>query len=183
MSYVILGKSSKEIAKHIGISPRTVEVHRLHVMQKTGTSNAIELLEYNLAERNMLENKLLESESRFNYLLNALPAIAFIKDEQGNIIFSNKFFEESLGIQNWQDKHAHELFTPKVATSMTLDDRRAMRAGQLVIEEQVPNAKGEIRIYQTNKFRIPIDNQKTLLGGISVDITDRKNAENALKKK
>jgi PAS domain S-box-containing protein len=182
MSFVILGKSNKEIAKHLRISYRTVEVHRLHIMQKTGSTNLIELLEFSLSENSILKNKLIESEVRFNLFLDALPAIAFIKDDQGNIIFGNKCFEESSGIKNWQKKEVHELFSPKVATKMSLDDRRALRAGQIIIEERVPNAKGEIRLYQTTKFCIPISNKKVFLGGISVDVTDSKNAENALKK-
>lgn len=43
MSLVVAGYSSKEIAQHLSISHRTVEVHRAHIMQKTGSSNLIEL--------------------------------------------------------------------------------------------------------------------------------------------
>jgi FixJ family two-component response regulator len=40
---VAAGRASKEIAKELGISHRTVEVHRAHIMQKTGARNSIEL--------------------------------------------------------------------------------------------------------------------------------------------
>lgn len=40
---VAAGRGSKEIARRLGISPRTVEVHRAHILQKTGTRNTIEL--------------------------------------------------------------------------------------------------------------------------------------------
>ena len=43
MSLVVAGYSSKEIALRLAISHRTVEVHRAHIMQKTGSSNIIEL--------------------------------------------------------------------------------------------------------------------------------------------
>jgi FixJ family two-component response regulator len=39
----ISGHASKEIAQHLGISFRTVEIHRAHVLQKTGASNLLEL--------------------------------------------------------------------------------------------------------------------------------------------
>jgi len=43
--YLILeGKNSREIAAALHRSPRTVEVHRGHVLQKMGTTNTIELL-------------------------------------------------------------------------------------------------------------------------------------------
>jgi two-component system response regulator FixJ len=41
---VIAGKSNKEIARDLGISPRTVEVYRAHVMSKTGSGGLSELV-------------------------------------------------------------------------------------------------------------------------------------------
>lgn len=40
---VASGQSSKEIARHLGISFRTVEVHRAHIMQKTGARTILQL--------------------------------------------------------------------------------------------------------------------------------------------
>ncbi len=43
LKLAVAGHTSKEIAIHLGISYRTVEIHRAHVMQKTGASNMLEL--------------------------------------------------------------------------------------------------------------------------------------------
>lgn len=43
MMLAVDGHTSKEIAARLGISYRTVEIHRAHVMQKTGASNILEL--------------------------------------------------------------------------------------------------------------------------------------------
>jgi DNA-binding NarL/FixJ family response regulator len=43
LTLLVAGYSSKEIALRLAISFRTVEVHRAHIMKKTGTSNLIEL--------------------------------------------------------------------------------------------------------------------------------------------
>ncbi len=40
---VVAGRSSKEIARQLGISDRTVETHRAHIMQKMGASSVAEL--------------------------------------------------------------------------------------------------------------------------------------------
>jgi FixJ family two-component response regulator len=43
MALVLAGHSCKSIAKELGISHRTVEIHRSRVFHKTGTDNALEL--------------------------------------------------------------------------------------------------------------------------------------------
>ena len=43
-AFVIEGRTNKEIASELGLSFRTVEVHRRHVMEKTGARNAADLV-------------------------------------------------------------------------------------------------------------------------------------------
>lgn len=45
------GASSKEAGRHLGISPRTIEVHRARVMEKLGAKNTIDLVHIVMAER------------------------------------------------------------------------------------------------------------------------------------
>ncbi|MBI4421277.1 MAG: response regulator transcription factor [Gemmatimonadetes bacterium] len=40
------GLTSKEIATRLGISPRTAEAHRAHLMHKLGVRNRVELIRY-----------------------------------------------------------------------------------------------------------------------------------------
>lgn len=42
------GLSSKEVATRLGISPRTAEVHRAHIMRKLGCRNRVLLVRYAL---------------------------------------------------------------------------------------------------------------------------------------
>ena len=44
LSQVIEGKTSKEIAAVLHRSPRTVEVHRLHILRKLGVSSTRDLM-------------------------------------------------------------------------------------------------------------------------------------------
>jgi FixJ family two-component response regulator len=46
MGMVVAGLANKEIARHLGISHRTVEIHRAKVMDKTGATNILELVRF-----------------------------------------------------------------------------------------------------------------------------------------
>jgi two-component system, NarL family, nitrate/nitrite response regulator NarL len=54
LNYLITGMSNKEIAYLLGISPKTVSVHRSSLMTKFNVRNSIELLRY-VEEHNLLE--------------------------------------------------------------------------------------------------------------------------------
>jgi two-component system, LuxR family, response regulator FixJ len=44
LGHIIAAASTKEVATILGISPRTVEVHRVHIMHKLGARNAADLV-------------------------------------------------------------------------------------------------------------------------------------------
>jgi DNA-binding NarL/FixJ family response regulator len=46
LQLVIEGKSNKEIAHQLSISPKTVSVHRSNIMSKLGLHNSVEMLRY-----------------------------------------------------------------------------------------------------------------------------------------
>ena len=46
---LVAGKSNKEAAAELGISPRTVEFHRAHIMEKTAAKGLPELVRLWLA--------------------------------------------------------------------------------------------------------------------------------------
>jgi FixJ family two-component response regulator len=50
LSLIAAGSSNKEAGRHLGISPRTIEVHRARIMEKLGAKNAADLVRIVLSE-------------------------------------------------------------------------------------------------------------------------------------
>jgi two-component system, LuxR family, response regulator FixJ len=55
LDHLVAGRSNKEIAAKLGISPRTVEFHRAHVMEKAGAKRLPELVRIWLAAQSLSE--------------------------------------------------------------------------------------------------------------------------------
>lgn len=50
LAEIAAGASNKEAGRHLGISPRTIEVHRARIMEKIGAKNAADLVRIVLSE-------------------------------------------------------------------------------------------------------------------------------------
>jgi FixJ family two-component response regulator len=51
LAQLVTGASSKEAAAGLGISPRTIEIHRAHIMGKLGAKNIADLVRIVMSER------------------------------------------------------------------------------------------------------------------------------------
>ena len=51
LGQLVIGASSKEAAIQLGISPRTIEIHRAHIMGKLGAKNVADLVRIVMSER------------------------------------------------------------------------------------------------------------------------------------
>jgi FixJ family two-component response regulator len=56
LNLVVAGKANKEIASALGVSPKTVEVHRAHVMSKMCVDSLAELIRITLLAGDIREN-------------------------------------------------------------------------------------------------------------------------------
>ena len=50
LKLIVAGASNKETGRKLGISPRTIEVHRAHIMAKLGAKNAADLVRIVLSQ-------------------------------------------------------------------------------------------------------------------------------------
>jgi len=152
------------------------------VVQEAAGGLAYNVVMSDISARKQAELALAESEDRFRLFMDNLPAAAFITGEDSAMQYANRYVEKVLGTRAWLGKTPAELFSPEFSARVVASDRRALEAGKLVTEEQVLHRDGQSRLYEVHRFRIARQGKPFLLGAVGQDITERKQAEDQLKK-
>ncbi len=130
-----------------------------------------------ISARKLAEQALVSSEKRFSTFMDYLPALVFIKDFESKMIYSNNAINLALGASKMIGKSLFEIYDKEVAERIIADDQKTIQTGYQVIEESFTNLDGTLHQYETQKFVIPRTGQESLLGGIALDITDRKRSQ------
>lgn len=124
--------------------------------------------------------KLLEKQVEiFDKLLEISPFYIFFKDRDIKPIKLSKNYEDLLKVPVEQaiGKPMSELFPIELAENMVKDDTIVLKNGKTVeVVEELEN-----RIYYTIKFPITLKDNSVILGGFTIDETDKIKAERALK--
>ena len=138
-----------------------------------------------ITDRKQAEDVLRKSETRFRRLADLLPQTVFETDERGNFIFVNR---NAFDVFGYTQKDFDKGLT--VIQMIAPDDRdRAMENVQKVLSGEKLDGI-EYRAQRKNGSSFPVivytspiipDNKVVGLRGILIDITDRKQAEEALR--
>ncbi|MGB3006727.1 MAG: PAS domain S-box protein, partial [Chitinophagaceae bacterium] len=137
-----------------------------------------------VTEEKQATDKLKESESVFRMFMSSSPALGWIYDEYGNLLFGNPNFMKELGYTNdalgknidelAPNKHIHELITTRI-NNVLLNNL------QTITEDVIIGNDGSRKIYTSIWFLMPLENGKRLIGGHAIDITEKKKNSKALK--
>ena len=122
------------------------------------------------------EEKIEELKASIQSLFNNMPALSFSKSvENGRYLACNQAFadyankkspEEVVGLTD------HEIFDKKAADHFVADDRMALSMDEpYIFYEDVPDALGVPRQFQTTKQRFIDDSGRSCLLGMCVDIS------------
>lgn len=110
--------------------------------------------------------------------------IAWLKDEEGRYVFISHNYEKRFSVQqkDWLDKTDSELWPPEIATVSQQNDQTVLTAGKPVeVVECTVDQDGKEVWWLNHKFLFRASAGKRYVGGLGVDITERKNAEQALR--
>ena len=148
-----------------------------------GSTPCLIYLGHDITERTQTEEALKASERQFASFMDNLPGFAWIKDAQGRHLYANRLFQESLMKHgDWKEKTAYELWPPEIAAQYESNDQTVLASGAPLQTVERYVLDGEVRHALVSKF--PIQNHKGmpgLMGGMAVDITERKRAEEAMR--
>jgi PAS domain S-box-containing protein len=172
-------KNQIEVTLSIGGSKLPLNVYiRGHVTENGEYCN---ITVVDISDTKRAEQTLKDIEQQFSLFMDYLPALVFIKDTESRAIYVNNSIDVAFGASKWIGHKTSEIFDKENAERILADDKKTLLTGYQKIEERFYNLDGKMHYYETQKFIIPRAGQIPLLGGISIDITERKLAEQTLK--
>ncbi|OLD23708.1 MAG: hypothetical protein AUI18_10985, partial [Candidatus Rokubacteria bacterium 13_1_40CM_2_70_45] len=135
-------------------------------------------------ERAQERRALRESEDRFHAFMDNSPAVAFMKDEDGRFVYVNQLFERFFKLTRlqWLGKTDFDLWPEETARQLRDNDRAILAEDRPAeIFETFPGPDGILRHWLVFKFPVKDHAGRRFLGGMAVDITERRHLEQQLR--
>ncbi len=119
-------------------------------------------------------------EERSAIIMDNLPGMAFIKDENGRYVYANETFERVAGLPRGGacGKTDRDIWPEELAEGLRTGDRLVARQ-RTPIEtlEEFPHS-GRAREWLLTKFPVPgLDNSRPVVAGVGIDVTARQQSE------
>ncbi|MFO0700855.1 MAG: PAS domain S-box protein [Nitrospira sp.] len=157
------------------VAERTVELTRMN-----------ERLQAEITERKKVETTLREREALTRAFLENSATVAWMKDAEGRHVYLSPSFERRFGfrIEDSMGKTDFELWPRKVAEQFRENDLAVLRQGSVIeVVEEANNPDGGRSWWLSHKFPYQNESGMCYVGGLAVEITERKQAEEALHQK
>src|SRR5438093_974313 len=135
-------------------------------------------------ERAQERRALRESEDRFHAFMDNSPAVAFVKDEDGRFVYVNQVFERFFKLTRlqWLGKTGFDLWPEETARQLRENDQTILAEGKPAeFFETFPGPDGTLHHWLVFKFPVKDHAGRRLLGGMAVDITERRQLEQQLR--
>jgi PAS domain S-box-containing protein len=135
-----------------------------------------------ISQQRRMQQRLEASQRLFQAFADNDLIVAFIKDAQGRRVFLNRHYRECFC--NGTDllgKSDVDMYGPEIASRLAEADAAVLRtrsAKQSLLE--LPAPEGGRRTWLTYKFPVEGEQGESLVGGVALDVTDLKRAQEQL---
>jgi diguanylate cyclase (GGDEF)-like protein/PAS domain S-box-containing protein len=136
-----------------------------------------------VSDRKRAEDRLRESEGRFQAFMDNSPVVAFMKDADGRYTYVNRPLERRFGkpATFWLGKTDAELFPDQYSGVWRDNDLRVLATGQAEeLSESLPTDDG-LTHWTTYKFPFHDLAGRVYLAGLGVDVTEKRRADERLR--
>lgn len=141
-------------------------------------------LESENAERRRAEEKLADHKRLLEDILDATPAVVFVKDTEGRYLLVNRRFEQIFHVdrRRFCGEHDRDLFPEGKVAEFHATDRVVLSGRSVELDQEIELDDGE-HAFMTTKFPLFDANGKPrAVCGVATDVTARKQAEEALRR-
>lgn len=162
-------------------------LNRIIPVIENGEITSLRGINIDVTKRKMSEEEIGKSYKFVDSILESIPTMIFVKDAKDlRFLRLNKAGETLLGLSGSDliGKNDYDFFPREQADFFTQKDREVLSKREILdIPEEIIDTKYGKRLLQTKKIIITDDENNPLyLVGISQDISDRKKAEEEIKK-
>jgi two-component system cell cycle sensor histidine kinase/response regulator CckA len=137
-----------------------------------------------LVQRKRAETERREMQERFSSFMNNSSTVAWMKDEGFNYVYTNEPFQHFFQKKSSDliGKNDYDFWPKPVADELRAHDQQVFSSGKhLETYEMVPDPNGEAHHWLVRKFPFKDAADRKFVGGIAVDVTERKRVEEALR--
>jgi diguanylate cyclase (GGDEF)-like protein/PAS domain S-box-containing protein len=134
-------------------------------------------------QQKKIETALRESEERFKTFMDNSSTVSYMKDETGRMVYLNKVFERTFNLKEGEllGKTDFDFLPAEIARVVRKNDEVILSKWKpMELLENVPSPDGSATHWLSLKFPFLGADGSKFVGGVSIDITERKIAEEKL---
>lgn len=141
-------------------------------------------LEKQVEEIRAAESSSHSAKNLLETIIDHIPSLIFLKDLQGRVLVCNRGMAALLGVNAEEvlGKTSHDFFPAVLANQQRSDDLTVLQSGEMLVTDELLELDDGQHLFETTKLAVRNQNGEiTSICGIATDVTERRQAEAALR--